>query len=204
MRKKPLIIGVAALALVAVLVWAFMESTKPLPGAEALWDNRDHKAQDEQIEYRSNPPTSGPHYADWIRPGIYETPQIDGNLVHSLEHGYVILSYNCDRFQAGLIRPALAHGIEEEATGSAIVATGSATLSDKFKSDKCHKLVDELIAIYEQKGKKKLIITPRPGLDAKIALTAWGRIDKFESFDEKRIETFIDKLRDHGPEKTME
>ena len=41
-------------------------------------------------------------------------------------------------------------------------------------------------------------------MDSKIALTAWNWIDKLDSFDEKRIESFIDSHRDQGPEKTAE
>jgi uncharacterized protein DUF3105 len=45
-----------------------------------------------------------------------------------------------------------------------------------------------------------VLLAPRPGLTG-IVLTAWGRIDRLQSLDEHRIETFIDQLRgryDHG------
>jgi hypothetical protein len=31
-----------------------------------------------------------------------------------------------------------------------------------------------------------------PYMDSRIALTAWGRIDKFDQFDESRVVGFID------------
>lgn len=34
-------------------------------------------------------------------------------------------------------------------------------------------------------------MAPYPKLDTKIALTAWTRIDKFNDFDEERIQKFI-------------
>ncbi len=37
----------------------------------------------------------------------------------------------------------------------------------------------------------RVVLAPYPGLDRKIALTAWGRIDKFDEFDETRIVKFI-------------
>src|SRR6185503_3015250 len=43
--------------------------------------------------YNSNPPTSGPHYAqpaDW---GIYSTALADEVLIHNLEHGGIWISY---------------------------------------------------------------------------------------------------------------
>ncbi len=48
--------------------------------------------------YNSDPPTSGPHYAEEGRAGFYdENVYTDpaGYLVHNLEHGYVIFWYNC-------------------------------------------------------------------------------------------------------------
>ena len=36
-----------------------------------------------------------------------------------------------------------------------------------------------------------VVLAPYNGLDRKIALTAWGRIDKFDEFDEARIVKFI-------------
>lgn len=51
------------------------------------------------VTYNSNPPTSGPHYpypAGW---GIYKNPPADEFLVHNLEHGGVIISYNPNRIK---------------------------------------------------------------------------------------------------------
>lgn len=45
--------------------------------------------------YNSDPPTSGPHYAEWVDAGFYDTPVDDGYLVHNLEHGHVIIWYDC-------------------------------------------------------------------------------------------------------------
>ncbi|MBD2449999.1 DUF3105 domain-containing protein [Nostoc sp. FACHB-152] len=42
----------------------------------------------------SNPPTSGPHYPYPAAWGIYVYPPADEFLVHNLEHGGVIISYN--------------------------------------------------------------------------------------------------------------
>jgi hypothetical protein len=45
--------------------------------------------------YNSNPPTSGPHYPDWARWGVFDQPQPDELLVHNLEHGGIVVHYNC-------------------------------------------------------------------------------------------------------------
>ncbi len=46
--------------------------------------------------YNSDPPTSGWHYAQSASAGVYDASIEDEFLVHSLEHGYVIMSYDCD------------------------------------------------------------------------------------------------------------
>lgn len=201
------VIGGVILAVI-LLSWLFISSSKPLPGTKIADLGREHVPVGTNVDYNSNPPTSGKHYADWIRSGVYETPGEDGNLIHSLEHGYVIMSYNCDKkvtsYKLQVTRTAYAHGLEEEEATSAAEATSSAELSGNFRSDDCHKLVDQLIAILEKKGKTRLIVTPRPNLDSRIALTAWNYIDKFDQFDQTRIEKFIDAHLNQGPEKTKE
>ncbi|MBI2021286.1 DUF3105 domain-containing protein [Candidatus Daviesbacteria bacterium] len=200
---KRLVIFLIILTIIGIISWAWLQSTKPLPGTQTEDQGRDHiKDQSQQVSYKTNPPTSGPHFENWLRAGIYEVAPDDRYVVHSLEHGYVMISYNCSFSQRGFLN-VYAHGLEEEATDSA-EATSSAILPTEFRSDDCHQLVDQLISIFERKGKRKLIITPRSNLDSRIALTAWRRIDKFNDLDTKRIEKFIDELRDHGPEKTME
>lgn len=181
-------------------------------------EGREHVSIGTEVVYNSNPPTSGKHYADWIRSGVYDAPQDDRYLVHSLEHGYVIMSYNCGKKISNLpirskdkpylwwkISKTYAHeGEEDESSDSAKQSTSSATLSVEFESEECKKFVGQLTSVYERKGKKKLIVVPRPDLDVKIALTAWNYIDKFDNFDEDRIVKFIDAHLNQGPEKTNE
>jgi len=205
-KKALTFIFLGVLGVVGFLIWLFVESSKPLPGTRIADLGREHVPAGTKVDYNSNPPTSGKHYADWIRSGVYETPKEDGYLIHSLEHGYVIMSYNCDKKVTGyrLQGTVFAHGIEEEVNQSTTDASPSSALSDNFRSEDCHKIVDQLIAIYEKKGKTRLIVLPRPNLDSRIALTAWTYIDKFDQFDASRIEKFIDAHLNQGPEKTME
>lgn len=47
------------------------------------------------INYISNPPHSGNHYPSWAAYRTYTKPIPWGFLVHSLEHGAVVITYNC-------------------------------------------------------------------------------------------------------------
>ncbi len=75
---------------------AQQEQTAPGPaGTETLPDEgRWHLEPKEHWEYRSVPPTSGPHSPKWIGAGFYTTVQPPENLVHSLEHGEVVIYYD--------------------------------------------------------------------------------------------------------------
>ncbi|MGD8623591.1 MAG: DUF3105 domain-containing protein [Anaerolineae bacterium] len=56
--------------------------------------------------------------------------------------------------------------------------------------DGCPELVTQLTSVVDGYH-DGVILAPYPGMDSRIALTAWNRIDKFEAFDEGRIEGFI-------------
>ena len=55
--------------------------------------------------------------------------------------------------------------------------------------EECDELVEQLAAIV--RNVDKVIMSPYPGMDARIALTAWNFIDRFDEFDELRVENFI-------------
>lgn len=134
----------------------------PIQGADHIARGQAHAA------YNSDPPTSGPHYVDTLDAGFYDTPQLDELLVHNLEHGHIIVSYDCSR------------------------------LTD------CDTTKQELRDIFNAYDGWKVTVVPRQNKDAAIALTAWGWLDKMDTFDEARIRKFIDAWRDKGPERAME
>lgn len=58
----------------------------------------------------------------------------------------------------------------------------------------CSDLVRQLAAIVSR-YERHVILAPYPGMEKTIALTAWTRMDKFDTFDEKRIVRFIEAYR---------
>jgi putative peptide zinc metalloprotease protein len=107
------------------------------------------------VVYNSNPATSGPHYGAAVAPGIYRSSLPDGQTVHALEHGRVVIHY----------RP----GTQAE------VVAKLESIGKRFARD--------------------TVVHPNPRLDSQIALTAWGRIDTMDSYDEARILRFTSELR---------
>ncbi len=112
----------------------------------------------------SNPPTSGSHYECTAPWGIYEESPADGFLVHNLEHGTVIMSYNPDRIK-GLVLARLRAQARELSLSNA-----------------------------------RLILTPRPTLNAAIALTAWGYLQKLDRYDPAAVNAFYQDHIARGPE----
>ena len=64
----------------------------------------------------------------------------------------------------------------------------------------CEDLVKQLVSVGDRFD--NIILAPYPNMDTRIALTAWGFLDKFEDFDEGRILDFIKGHIDKGPERT--
>lgn len=64
------------------------------PGEQLPDEGREHVPEGQRVEYNSNPPTSGPHYATWATWGIYAEAPEDEKLVHNLEHGGIVIYYD--------------------------------------------------------------------------------------------------------------
>ena len=207
-------VAIGAIVLVG-FGWFGWSVTRQVPGTKVADLGREHVTAEQvaAYTYNSNPPTSGPHLPTWVKPGVYEKPQSEGELIHSLEHGYVIVSFNCGVHLQSSVIPGLTRNdmirkvYAHEEVGSPSgdfsqteLATGSA-ITD---SPTCATLRQQLFELINRKRLWKLIVAPRPQLDTTIALTAWNYIDKFDDFDKDRVGRFIDFHRDHGPEQTME
>jgi len=104
-RSRNLIMGgiaiVGVIAVIAVLLFVWESQLPDVDLAEVADESLTFANQGQEHipegsprpEYNSNPPTSGPHYAQWLPTGVYEQPTLDENLVHNLEHGHIWLSY---------------------------------------------------------------------------------------------------------------
>jgi hypothetical protein len=99
-------------ALIVVLVLIFGGGTSPNAGVVQPDDGTQHVTVGTSCRtpaapcgadpYSSLPATSGPHWdpsgiANW---GVYTTPQNESQLVHSLEHGGIVIWYDPERLDA--------------------------------------------------------------------------------------------------------
>ncbi len=214
--NQKLIIGIIVSMVVVGLTWVFIKSMKPLPGQTILWDSRNHiAAEGTKIDYVKNskpnlvdnePPTSGDHYPSWITKGFYDEPRADGYLVHSLEHGYIIISYNCEAKSSGLIPTVYAQNQQLMMT-SGSVGSSSASLSQMpkaFSDGSCNSMKDQIKQVISKIGSQKMIAVPRVGMDSEVILTSWGKMEKLFSVNQDLISAFVNVYRDNGPEQTSE
>jgi hypothetical protein len=103
-QRKPIWPWILAAALGVVLVVALgvflanRNTAQAAPGEHFPAQSRDHIAVGAaHPAYNSDPPTGGWHYDTPWDPGFYEQPVADEYLVHNLEHGYVVISYDCSK-----------------------------------------------------------------------------------------------------------
>jgi hypothetical protein len=61
----------------------------------------------------------------------------------------------------------------------------------QYDCEDCDELVNQLAGVV-RRYHEAVILAPYPDMPNRIALTAWGRIDAFDEFDEERIVSFIE------------
>ena len=95
--KSAALVGLPILAIVAFLaISAVREARRPLPGVTYPIVSREHVPDGTVVDpskYNSNPPTSGPHWQDPKKPGVYTTPIPDSQAIHNLEHSHIWITY---------------------------------------------------------------------------------------------------------------
>lgn len=59
-------------------------------------EGNEHVADGAEVDYLTEPPTSGPHYATPAGPGLYASALPEEQLVHNLEHGQIVIYFSPD------------------------------------------------------------------------------------------------------------
>ncbi|RME65322.1 MAG: DUF3105 domain-containing protein [Caldilineae bacterium] len=167
--------AVVLLAIVAGIIYLNVRGSAPVGAEESLptlGNTHISQGATSPIAYNSTPPTSGPHYPGLAPWAVYREPIRYEQLLHNLEDGGVAIYYQCE--------------------------------------DGCPELVDQIEAVarpYIDAGRHVVVVRNDPtwtgdvgsaqplhqDMGARIALTAWQRIDKFDEFDADRIRAFIER-----------
>ena len=79
--------------IVGVSIWAVRRNKEDIPGEIFANQGQEHVPLTNESTYNSNPPTSGPHYAQPANWEIYDYEVNDKIFIHNLEHGGIWISY---------------------------------------------------------------------------------------------------------------
>jgi hypothetical protein len=127
-------------------------------------------------EWSSFPPTSGPHFGQWVIWGEYDEPVRLAQAVHNLEHGGIVIYY-----------------------GSDAPAEEVAQLRNFYRSDPTAILLSPLPRLGD-----KIALTawyaPTEG-DEVLVDDSQGILAECTDFDENAFEAFRDAYRFQGPER---
>ncbi len=138
--------------------------------------SREHVPIGTVVQYDSNPPSSGPHYPIWAAYQAYTTPVPREYYVHDLEHGAIVLVYNCP-----------------DAGGCPDVAAALQKVSDSLPDDPLCTSAGEGVRV-------RTVITPDPLLDVPVAAAAWGWVYRAQCVDLPTLEAFAAAHYGQGPE----
>ena len=134
-------------------------------------EGANHSPQGTQLTYAANPPASGPHWPSPALRGFYEAPLDEEFWVHNLEHGYIVVLFDCN----GPCDPALLDQLR--------ALPGILPDSQTFGYEKV------VITPYD--------CLPSPAL---LTLVAWDVQLHLDHYDEAVILDFYNRYLDHGPE----
>jgi hypothetical protein len=122
------------------------------------------------ITWPTNPPSSGEHYPIWAAYKVYTSPVPRGFYVHDLEHGGIVMLYNCPG------------GCDAEV--AALVAHLDARPADPVCTE----------------VRNRYTVTPDPLIPTRFAAAAWGYTLTSDCFDLAALDAFIDAHYSNGPE----
>ncbi len=177
-RKLPIlpilggVLGLGFLTIFGYAIWASFQPEPQLGEAVPIAGQEHIPVGQKAVDWVTDPPTSGQHYDQPAEGGFYDIAPPDEQLVHNLEHGYIIVYYNCN----GLDETACA-----DLKGSIRQSMSQAGVSRNTRTP-------------------KLIAAPRPTMETRITITSWGRIYRADNFDPDAYLSYVDQHRDKAPE----
>jgi len=115
------------------------------------------------FHYNSSPPTSGPHREEFIGSYFPDSPMPDYIQVHLLEHGNILIQYNCNCPNTVSKLQSIARSFDTYAPS---------------------------IGLEEGKG---VVVAKNPTIPTRITVTAWTRLLSMNKVDNDKIKKFVSK-----------
>ena len=170
MTRKAINYSIAVLVIVSIGYGLYLLAQSATPKGEdmskaiPLIMEATHISTDSPLaEYNSNPPTSGPHYAQTARSGFRDETIPDQNIIHNLEHGDVWIAYHpriLETVREDLKQFAAAKVIitprEENETDIALVAWSRLDTFNIENDALPEQRIKDFIARYSNKGPERI------------------------------------------------
>ena len=145
-----------------------------------------------EVTYSSNPPSSGPHYPVWAAFQEFATPVDRRYYVHDLEHGAVVLLYNCALLPGS-------DGGDGGDGGDAATPSSCETLVQSLR-DLMDALPTDPLCDVEAGVRHRIVLTPDPLITVPVAAAAWGWTYRAQCFDRLTLDAFARAHYAQGPE----
>jgi hypothetical protein len=133
--------------------------------------SRSHVEPCSDLRFASHPPTGGDHFGVWASFGSYDAPVPWGFLVHSMEHGAVVLAYRCE-------------GPCDDVRAELEAIAGS---------------VDDPVC-RDEDTLARVIVVPDPDLEQPIAAVAWEHAYLATCLDPPSLRAFVEANLGNAPE----
>lgn len=174
MRIAWSVVGLAVLVIVGYFLWGAISTPAVSPVGEAVLvdqQGRSHIPEDSDPgQYSTNLPTSGHHYPTPLSAGFYDT-----NIYPLYPQGHLV------------------HSLEH---GYVIFWYNCKKMSDS----QCSEMKTGIKAVMEGASNIKVIAYPWDSIGVPLVMTSWGFTLRFETFDAKLAQTFIQQHLNRAPE----
>lgn len=166
-------LGIGAIAIVSILLWrALRPSTGEVVSIPANYETHIEQGSPPG-PYPSDPPAGGVHYASELDAKFYQEADLASLPV----------------YPEGSLVHNLEHGY--------VIFWYNCMLLDEAG---CMQLRDSIQQVMDEFDGVKLIAFPWKSLKEPVAMTSWGRLQRFEIFSPTQANTFIKTNRNKAPE----
>ncbi|WP_437930788.1 DUF3105 domain-containing protein [Sorangium sp. So ce291] len=129
------------------------------------------------VQYATNPPSGGDHWALWAEYKGYEAEVPRELYVHNLEHGAIVLAYRCP-------------------------SAGCAEIKATLEEVRAEAASDPRCLMLPGGPEARVVITPDGALDTPVAAAAWGATYTATCLDKASLARFAADHYAQGPEDT--
>ena len=166
-------LGIGVAIILGILFW---QALRPATG-EAVSIPANYETHIEEGTppgpYPSDPPAGGVHYASELDAKFYQEADLT----------------SLPEYPEGLLVHNLEHGY--------VIFWYNCALLDEAG---CTKLKDSIQQVMDEFNEVKLIAFPWKSLEVPVAMTSWGRLQRFETFNPSQARAFINANRNRAPE----